>query len=151
MAAPSIFESTELRLVRRRGWLLASAASAPLLALAVPRLHRALDEQPRRRRAPRRRAPGHARHPRDGRRLFRVVEDPASGSADRAAAAVALGSDLDDAGRARLRSAAAGVAGPRLRAALETAASQAEQSALEAALAEVEQEEATQRAERAYR
>ena len=81
-------------------------------------------------------------------RLFRIVEDPASGSADRAAAAVALGSDLDDAGRARLRLAAAGVAGPRLRAALETAASQAEQVALEAALAEVEQEEATARARR---
>jgi hypothetical protein len=79
-------------------------------------------------------------------RLFRVVEDPASGSSDRAAAAVALGSDLDDAGRARLRSAAAGVAGPRLRAALETAASEAEQGALEAALAEVEQEEAMVRA-----
>ncbi len=81
-------------------------------------------------------------------RLFRVVEDPAASSADRAAAAVALGSDLDDAGRARLRTAAAAVAGPRLRAALETAASQAEQAALEAALAEVEQEEVTARARR---
>ncbi len=79
-------------------------------------------------------------------RLFRVVEDPAASSADRAAAAVALGSDLDDTGRARLRTAAAAVAGPRLRAALETAAIQAEQAALEAALAEVEQEEATARA-----
>ena len=70
-------------------------------------------------------------------RLFRIVEDPASAAADRAAAAVALGTDLDDESRARLRSAAEATAAPKLRVVIEAAADSFEQAEIEAALAEV--------------
>jgi hypothetical protein len=73
-------------------------------------------------------------------RLFRVVEDPALSARDRAAAAVALGIELDEDDRARLRAAAGSTAMPRLRVAIETAASGAEQAELEAALAELDEE-----------
>jgi hypothetical protein len=72
--------------------------------------------------------------------LFRIVEDPAAPAVDRAAAAVALGSDLDDESRARLRSAAEATAAPRLRIAIEKAARGEGEAELEAALAEIEQE-----------
>jgi hypothetical protein len=76
-------------------------------------------------------------------RLFRIVEDPASAAADRAAAAVALGGDLDDDGRARLRSAALATAAPKLRVAIEKAAAGGDDEAeLSAALAELEEEDA---------
>ncbi len=71
-------------------------------------------------------------------RLFRIVEDPAAPAADRAAAAVALGADLDEEIRDRLRSAAAATAAPRLRVAIEKAAGGEAEAELEAAMAEVE-------------
>ena len=75
-------------------------------------------------------------------RLFRIVESPTAGAPDRAAAAVALGHDLDDDARRRLRVAAEAIAAPRLRFAVEAAASGGEEAEIEAALAEVEQEAA---------
>jgi hypothetical protein len=72
--------------------------------------------------------------------LFRIVEDPAAHAADRAAAAVALGSDLDDESKARLRSAAEATAAPRLRIAIEKAAGGDGEAELEAALAEIDGE-----------
>lgn len=74
--------------------------------------------------------------PRD--RLFHIVEDPAAPAAERAAAAVALGGDLDDESRARLRAAAAATAAPRLRIAIEKVADGDAEAELEAALAEIE-------------
>jgi len=74
-------------------------------------------------------------------RLFRIVEDAARPSVDRAAAAVALGRDLDDEGRVRLRSAAEATAAPRLRVALEKAAGAEGDAELEAALADIEEGE----------
>jgi hypothetical protein len=74
-------------------------------------------------------------------RLFRIVESPAAGAADRAAAAVALGSDLDDEGKARLKSAAEAVALPKLRVVIDAAASKADDAELEAALADLAHEE----------
>jgi hypothetical protein len=74
-------------------------------------------------------------------RLFRIVEDPASAAADRAAAAVALGTELDDEARARLRGAAEATAAPRLRVVIEAAAASTEQAELEAALAELDDQE----------
>jgi hypothetical protein len=71
-------------------------------------------------------------------RLFRIVEDPACSASDRAAAAVALGADLDDDARARLRSAAEATAAPKLRIAIEKAAGDDTPAELEAALAEIE-------------
>jgi hypothetical protein len=81
-------------------------------------------------------------------RLFRVVEDASLDPTSRAAAAVALGLELDDEGRARLRAAAEAMAAPKLRFAIEKAASPhaAEDSAIKAALAELEIEEARTRA-----
>lgn len=81
-------------------------------------------------------------------RLFRVVEDPALDPTSRAAAAVALGTELDDDGRARLRAAAKATVEPKLRFAIEKAAdaSAVEDGAIEAALAELEAEEARLRA-----
>ncbi len=76
--------------------------------------------------------------PRD--RLLRIVEDPSLPPLARAAAAVALGPELDDEGRGRLRLAAEASALPRLRVAIETAAGGAEAAELEAALAEIEGE-----------
>jgi len=55
--------------------------------------------------------------------LWRVVEDPAAATTARAAAALALQSQLDDDGRARLRVAADACASPKLRVALEATAS----------------------------
>jgi hypothetical protein len=81
--------------------------------------------------------------PRD--RLFRIVEDPAATPADRAAAAVALGGDLDDDGRTRLKAVAAATAAPRLRIAIEKAA-EPDLAAVEEALAALEAEEEKTRA-----
>jgi hypothetical protein len=71
-------------------------------------------------------------------RLFRIVEDPSSPPADRAAAAIALGSELDADARARLQAAAEATAAPKLRIAIEKAASGSEAAEVEAALAEIE-------------
>jgi hypothetical protein len=71
-------------------------------------------------------------------RLFRIVEDPTAPPADRAAAAVAIGGEIDAASRARLRAAAEATAAPRLRIVIEEAASGEDEDALTAALAEVE-------------
>jgi hypothetical protein len=76
--------------------------------------------------------------PRD--RLFRIVEDPTARAAERAAAAVALGGELDDESRVRLRSVAEATAAPRLRVAIESAAG-GDGAAMEAALAELDEEE----------
>src|SRR5262249_17864684 len=51
-------------------------------------------------------------------RLWRIMEAPSAQSTVRVAAAVALGAKIDDAGRARLRAAAAATAAPKLRIAL---------------------------------
>ncbi len=58
--------------------------------------------------------------------LWRVVEDPRSDEATRAAAAVALSPALNDQGKHRLRVAAQATAAPRLRVALESVATQDE-------------------------
>jgi hypothetical protein len=72
-------------------------------------------------------------------RLFRIVEDPSLAPVDRAAAAVALGGDLDDEGRARLDAVAGAIAAPKLRFALEKAATAPDAAELEAALAELDE------------
>lgn len=72
--------------------------------------------------------------------LWRLVEDPGSEPLARAAAAVALGAELDDEGRGRLRVVAGAVAAPKLRVAFEAAAND-DQGELRAAMAEVEAEE----------
>jgi hypothetical protein len=70
--------------------------------------------------------------------LFRIVEDPRLGSAERAAAAVALdAAGLDDAGRQRLTAAANATAGPKLRVVLQ-AARDADDEALAEAMAAME-------------
>lgn len=66
--------------------------------------------------------------------LWRTVEDPASDPTVRAGAAVALRDSLDDAGRVRLRVAAAASASPRLRVALEKVASPTDEAELACAL-----------------
>jgi hypothetical protein len=66
--------------------------------------------------------------------LWRTVEDPASNPTARAGAAVALRESLDEAGRVRLRVAAAASASPRLRVALEKVASPADEAELAGAL-----------------
>jgi hypothetical protein len=71
-------------------------------------------------------------------RLWRVVEDPTAPPAARAGAAVALGSVLDQRGRARLRGAAGAIAAPKLRVAIETAADGTQDAELVAALAELD-------------
>jgi hypothetical protein len=76
--------------------------------------------------------------PMPGERLFRIVEDPASPAVDRAAAAVALGGDLDEQTRTRLRFVADATAEPRLRLAIEKAAAGEDKAEIEAALAEIE-------------
>jgi hypothetical protein len=82
--------------------------------------------------------------PRD--RLFDIVEDASMDPAARAAAAVALGPELDVHGRARLRAAGAATVAPRLRIAIEAAALGAnEDAAIEAALAELDAEESKSR------
>ena len=78
--------------------------------------------------------------------LFRIVESPTSSAAERAAAAVAAGVEIDDDGRARLRRAAEAVAAPRLRIAIEAAAG-TDDAALAEALSEVEHEESKARAQ----
>jgi hypothetical protein len=74
-------------------------------------------------------------------RLFRIVEDPASPAADRAAAAVALAGAVDEENRMRLRSAAEATAEPKLRVAIEKAADGENDAEIEAALAEAEGED----------
>lgn len=73
-------------------------------------------------------------------RLFRIVESPTAGASERAAAAVALGGELDEEARQRLRIAAEAIAAPKLRIAVEAAAGGGEAAEIEAALAEVEEE-----------
>jgi hypothetical protein len=75
-------------------------------------------------------------------RLFRIVESPTAPAAERAAAAVALGGELDDETRGRLRVAADASASPKLRVVLTAAASGASEAELEAALSEVATEDA---------
>ncbi|APR80631.1 Hypothetical protein A7982_05978 [Minicystis rosea] len=75
-------------------------------------------------------------------RLFRIVESPAAAATDRAAAAVALGGDLDADSRVRLKSAADAIAAPKLRVVLESAAGGAEPAELAHAMAELEAQEA---------
>ena len=72
--------------------------------------------------------------------LWGVVEDPQMSPARRAAAAVALGPRLDDAGRARLRVAAEGTVAPKLRVALEAAA-EADDDRLAGALDQLDDED----------
>ena len=71
--------------------------------------------------------------------LWRVIEDPEANAEHRAAAAVALGKDLDDEARTRLRVAAESTVAPRLRVAFEAAAD-ANESRLADALEEIEAE-----------
>lgn len=78
-------------------------------------------------------------------RLFRIVEDPKAEATARAAAAVALGTSLDDAGRARLDAAASATAAPKLRIAIEAAAKN-DEAAMTEALAAMDPEEAKPRA-----
>jgi hypothetical protein len=78
--------------------------------------------------------------------LFRIVEDPAAVATDRAAAAIALGAELDDESRARLRRTAESTAALRLRVAFERAAGDGETAEIEAALAELDGEEGQRRA-----
>lgn len=73
-------------------------------------------------------------------RLFRIVESPTAAAGERAAAAVALGTELDEEGRARLRSAAEATAAPKLRIAIEQAAASADEEALREALSALESE-----------
>lgn len=65
--------------------------------------------------------------------LWRVVEDPAAPSTERAGAALALRARLDDESRNRLRLLADACAAPQLRVALQVAASTAEEDAIEEA------------------
>ncbi len=74
-------------------------------------------------------------------RLWRLVEDSALPPATRAAAAVALGADLDDEGRSRLRAAAEAVAAPRLRVAIERVAGGGSEDELAEALTEIQESE----------
>ncbi len=71
-------------------------------------------------------------------RLFRIVEDPTASPADRAAAAITIGANLDAAGRSRLSAAAEATVAPRLRVVLEEAAKGEDDAALTEALAQVE-------------
>jgi hypothetical protein len=73
--------------------------------------------------------------PRD--RLMRIVEDSSQPAPARAAAAVALGSELDEEGRARLRLVAEATVAPKLRISIERAASARDDAEIEAALEEV--------------
>lgn len=66
--------------------------------------------------------------------LWRVIEDPSVDAVACAGAAVALGSALDEQGRARLRVAAEASASPKLRVALEAASKPDDEGALEDAL-----------------
>ncbi|MEO7328842.1 MAG: hypothetical protein ABI193_09710 [Minicystis sp.] len=79
-------------------------------------------------------------------RLFRIVESPTASAGERAAAAIALGTELDEEGRTRLRSAAEATAVPKLRIAIEQAAGSADEEALREALAAVESEQDEKRA-----
>ena len=76
--------------------------------------------------------------PRD--RLLRIVEDAALPALERAAAAVALATELDEEGHRRLRTAAQATALPGLRIAIETAARGAAEAELAAALVEIEED-----------
>jgi hypothetical protein len=68
--------------------------------------------------------------------LWRIVEDPGAKAEHRAAAAVALATDLDDEGKTKLRVAAQASAAPELRVAMEAAAD-ADDEQLRAALEEI--------------
>ena len=65
-------------------------------------------------------------------RLWEAVENPRADGAQRAAAAIALGPALDEAGRVRLRIAAEGVATPPVRIAMEAVARGDDEALLEA-------------------
>jgi hypothetical protein len=73
--------------------------------------------------------------PRD--RLLRIVEDATQPGLARAAAAVAVGAEMDEEGRARLRVAAEATAATKLRVSIERAASGASSPELEEALSEL--------------
>ncbi|MBI4956390.1 MAG: hypothetical protein HY908_30515 [Myxococcales bacterium] len=79
--------------------------------------------------------------PLEAERLWRIVEDPSADAPVRAAAAAALGRELPQEGRARLRIVAEQTAAPKLRIALESVAA-SDDEALVAALGEVEREAA---------
>src|SRR5262249_22074426 len=83
----------------------------------------------------------HRQAPMDRDRLFRIVEDPAKAPIERAAAAVALTSSIDERDRYRLEDAARATAAPKLRIALETAAKAEDPSEIEAALADLDAED----------
>jgi hypothetical protein len=73
---------------------------------------------------------------------WRILENPASPRAARAGAAVALASEIDEAGRSRLRVAAKTCADPKLRVALDAASRPDADEALEAALDDLDDERA---------
>jgi hypothetical protein len=73
-------------------------------------------------------------------RLIRIALDPTQAALARAAAAVALGAELDEETQSRLRTAAEATAAPKLRVAIEKAATGAEDGDIEEALRDVEQE-----------
>ena len=70
-------------------------------------------------------------------RLMRIALDPSQSPSARAAAAVALGRELDDDGRERLRMASEATVLQKLRVAIEKAASGQDDAAMEEALSEV--------------
>jgi hypothetical protein len=78
--------------------------------------------------------------------LWRIVEDPALPSRDRAAAAAALGPTFDDEARARIRVLAEATVSPRLRVALEAAGEQ--EDTLAPLLDAVDVDDALEQAER---
>jgi len=76
-------------------------------------------------------------------RLLSIVRSPVARPADRAAAAVALGSGLDAVDRAALQGATEAIAAPRLRVVLEAVRGDASDADLAVALAELEEAEAS--------
>jgi hypothetical protein len=76
-------------------------------------------------------------------RLLSIVRSPVARAADRAAAAVALGSGLDAVDRTALQGATEAIAAPRLRVVLEAVRGDATDADLAAALAELEEAEAS--------
>ncbi len=74
--------------------------------------------------------------------LWRTIEDHASRAVDRAAAAVALGEQLDESESARLKRVASTVASPKLRIAIDHVADQDDTEAIAEALGALEEEDA---------
>ncbi|HEY4120712.1 MAG TPA: hypothetical protein VGM56_22760 [Byssovorax sp.] len=72
--------------------------------------------------------------------LWRIVEDPQATAEARAAAAVAVGGEIDAPGKARLLAVAEGIVAPKLRVAIAAAAND-DEDAMRAALIEIEAEE----------